>query len=334
MIKRKIICLLGNNGCGQPSICQLINSRNDSNNQPIVAVERSKGLADEYGIDLTIIDQLTLKSPFDEENFNKITLPDQTANCEQIYWIILDCDIDIILQEVQTTSTNNIWQTRKALYYYQQRFRHLSAHFGIPFIDVTRQTLQQIYNKILDVVRKYSNYYRFYRQIGTQILNYDIIQQFDIENKLYQMTDKYDFEKVTNLPEYAHEFNDVDKRKLYIKWYVNNNSFEIDQQKHVLIIGDYEIKITETIFQLINEGESKKIYRDITGNPFTTNLVFIVLKSTIYSHSMQVTGEINHLGMVSTFILLIELASESEIGLSIPKNTSIRVWRRQPSLES
>ena len=106
------------------------------------------------------------------------------------------------------------------------------------------------------------------------------------------------FRDRTDLPEYAHEFNEIiDKRKLFIKWYLNNNLLEIDQDKNVLKIGDYQWTITGTIFRLICEGESKQIYKDISGNPFTKNLVFIVLKSTIYSHSMQITGQIHSLGI-------------------------------------
>jgi broad-specificity NMP kinase len=294
MVKREIICLLGNDGCGKSSLCELINSKNDT----LIAIERSNGLGVEHGIDPSIVDKLTLEYTFDNDNFNKIILPDETVNQEKIYWIILDCQVDIILKRIQSRSKKDIWETRKALDYYQQRFRHLSAHFGIPFIDTTHQTLQQVYNQILDIVRKYSNYYQYYRQIGTQILNYSLIQQYDIENKLYEIINSYDFDKITNLPEYAQEFDNMDKKKLYIRWYLNNNSFEIDQQRNILKIGEYQLTITGTIFRLITEGESKKIYRDISGNPFTKTLVFIILKSTIYSHSMQITGEINNLGSI------------------------------------
>ncbi|CAF1669672.1 unnamed protein product, partial [Didymodactylos carnosus] len=97
----------------------------------------------EYGIDLSIVDKLTLEYTFDEKNFNKITLPDQTVNEEQIYWIMLDCDVDTILKRIQSRPTSDIWETRKALSYFQQRFRNLSAHFGIPYIDTTQRTLEQ-----------------------------------------------------------------------------------------------------------------------------------------------------------------------------------------------
>jgi phosphoribosyl-ATP pyrophosphohydrolase len=50
-----------------------------------------------------------------------------------------------------------------------------------------------------------------------------------------------------------------------------------------------------TFVHLIDEGESKKIYRFITNNPYLQRYTIIVLKSTIYSHSMQATGEIKDL---------------------------------------
>ncbi|CAF1468962.1 unnamed protein product [Rotaria sp. Silwood1] len=298
MVKRNIICLLGNNGCGKSSICEMINSRKEADNSIPIAIERSNELGLKYGIDPTIIDKLTLEYTFDEDNFNKIILPDQTVNQEQIYWIILDCDIDTILKRIQLRPTKSVWETRKALYYCQQRFRHLSAHFGIPFVDTTLKTLEQVYDEILDIVRKYSNFYRYYRQMGTQILDYNQIQECDVENKLYKMINIYDIDKITNLPEYAEELDNVDKRKLYIRWYINNNSLEINPERNILQVGEYELPITGTILRLVTEGESKKVYKDISGNPFTKTLAFIILKSTIYSHSMQVTGEINTLGSI------------------------------------
>src|ERR1019366_1347531 len=100
----------------------------------------------------------------------------------------------------------DIWETRKALSYFQQRFRHLSAHFGLPCIDTTQRTLEQVRDEILNVVMKYPEHYHQYRQLGTQTLNYDSFQQYDVENKLYEMVNTFDFDKVTNLPEYATEF--------------------------------------------------------------------------------------------------------------------------------
>jgi broad-specificity NMP kinase len=294
MTMHDIICLLGNDGCGKSSLCELINSRNDR----IVGIERSNGLGVNYGIDPSIVDKLTLEYLFDHENFNKIILPDQTSNQERIYWILLDCQVDTILKRISSRPKKDIWESRKALHYFQQRFRHLGAHFGIPLIDTTHQTLEQVYNEILNLIQNHSNYYQYYRQIGTQILNYDLIQEYDLENKLSKLMNTNDFDQITNLPEYAHEFVDIHQQPLYIRWYINNHSIEINQEKNILQIGDYQLPITGAIFRLITEGESKKIYRDISGNPLTKNLVFIVLKSTIYSHSMQITGEITNLGSI------------------------------------
>ena len=291
MMKQSIVCLLGNDGCGKSTLSELINARNSN----IVAIERSNGLGAKHGIDPSVVDQLTFEYTFDHENLNKILLPNQTIDEEQIFWIMLDCQVNVILQRIASRSKKDIWETRKALHYYQQRYRHLSAHFGIPLIDTTHRTLEQVYDQISNIVGKYSNYYQYYLQMGTRTLNYDLIQQYDIENQLTKIIDTYDFERVTNLPEYAHEFDQIDQQKLYIRWYINQNSVEIDEENHLLQIGKYQLPITGPILRLITEGESKKVYRDITGNPFTKNMVFIVLKSTIYSHSMQVTGEIDSL---------------------------------------
>lgn len=297
MSKRIFVCLLGNDGCGKTTISQLINYRNENKN--LIAIERSNNLGNQYGIDPRIVDKLTLEYIFDYENFNQVYLEDRTQDDEEIFWIILDCDIETILKRIETRSKTDIWETRKALHYYQQRFRHLSAHFGIPFLDTTNKTIEQVYQEILDIIYKYSNYYRILRQIGTQTLNYDRIQQFDIENKLYSMIETFDFNQITDLPEYSQQFIErIDKKRLFVRWYVNQHAIEIDRNRNCLIIGQYEIEITETILRLVVEGESKKVYRDISGNPLTTDLAFIILKSTIYSHSMQTTGEIQNLGSI------------------------------------
>ncbi|CAF4551778.1 unnamed protein product, partial [Rotaria sp. Silwood2] len=133
----------------------MINLEKDANNSTIVAIERSNRLGVKYGIDPNIVDKLTLEYIFDAEDFNKIILPDQTINQEPIYWIILDCDTDTILKQTQSRPTRDIWEIRNALNYCQQRFRHLSAHFGIPFVDTTQRTLEQVYDEVLDTVRKY-----------------------------------------------------------------------------------------------------------------------------------------------------------------------------------
>ncbi|CAF3121626.1 unnamed protein product [Rotaria sp. Silwood2] len=85
MVKRDIICLLGNCGCGKPSICEMINLAKDANNSTIVTIERSNGLGVKFGIDPNIVDKLTLEYIFNAEDFNKIILPDQTINQEPIY---------------------------------------------------------------------------------------------------------------------------------------------------------------------------------------------------------------------------------------------------------
>jgi hypothetical protein len=57
-------------------------------------------------------------------------------------------------------------------------------------IDTTHQTLEQVYN---------------------EILNYDLIQEYDLENKLSKLINTNDFDQITNLPEYAHEFIDINQ---------------------------------------------------------------------------------------------------------------------------
>lgn len=57
-------------------------------------------------------------------------------------------------------------------------------------------------------------------------------------------------------------------------------------------LKDMTAEYAEDNFELICEGESKKIYQD----PLSNDHVYIVLKDTVYLHSMQSTGEISGLG--------------------------------------
>jgi ABC-type dipeptide/oligopeptide/nickel transport system ATPase component len=296
MRKRDVVCLLGNSGCGKSSVCELFNVENNHPNDIIMTVAGRNRSGIEMNIHSSFIDALTLEYTFDSSNFNQIKLPDETVKGERIYWIILDCAVDTILTRIKMQAEKQIWTTSKALQYLQQRYRYLGAHFGIPIIDTTERSLKEVHNNIIHIVQVNFNYYRYYRQIGSQTLDYDTLQNFNIENILYRLLKTDDMDQITDLPEYAHEFPDVDKQRLYIRWYVNNHSLELNAKRDTLDIGDSILPITGPIFQLITEGESKQVYKDISGNPFTKDLAFIVLKSTIYSHSMQVTGEIKNLG--------------------------------------
>ncbi|CAF1451747.1 unnamed protein product [Adineta ricciae] len=288
-----VICVLGNRGCGKSRVCQWINSQQGNGN--IIAIESGDPSASSYGFDSNLINQLVFEHPFEDEIFKNTILPDRTSANQRIYWIILDCDVDTILKRIPTALKQDVWYTRKALHYYQQRYRQLGAHFGIPFLDITNSAIEEISHEIFSIIRNDSNFYEHYRRIGTQILTYDIIEKHDIENQLHSIIR---LDEIPNLPEYAHEFTNIDQRKLYTKWYVNNQSCEINSERSILRCGEYDLPITGPIFKLTTEGESKKIYKEISGNPLTKNLAFIVLKSTIYSHSKQITGEINSLGSI------------------------------------
>ncbi len=65
----------------------------------------------------------------------------------------------------------------------------------------------------------------------------------------------------------------------------------------------------------MTEGESKKVYKFITDNPYLSSLAIIVLKSTIYSHSMQSSGEIQDLGKIRAIgtSLFLEMMARNNI---------------------
>ena len=60
----------------------------------------------------------------------------------------------------------------------------------------------------------------------------------------------------------------------------------------------YSMKNQSNLCMIVDEGESKKIFKRIHKNHYFDNICLIMLKSTIYSHSKQATGEIESLGAV------------------------------------
>jgi phosphoribosylaminoimidazole-succinocarboxamide synthase len=132
--------------------------------------------------------------------------------------IILTADLDVLKERIKNRGRMiDMFETERALYYYDCRFREIASYYGIPIIDTTKKTPEQIIWEI----RRYNQ---------------------PLSIPLKDMTAEY-------------------------------------CDKH---------------FELIKEGESKKVYAD----PYSDDHCYIVLKDTIYSHSKQSTSEIEGLGAI------------------------------------
>ena len=322
---KAIFAIVGNDGTGKSSVCNLINTRCFN----FCAIERSSMNHAYQEIKPSIVDDLTFKYAFDETR-NETQFIENISGVP-VYWIMLDCSIDKTEQRMKSRSLCDIWETQKSLHYYRNRYLEIAAYFGIPVIDTTNLTLDQVVNSILDVHTK-RHFYLETRELGLKNITYDLIKERDVENIVFASKKEIDSFGIEG-EFYHHIFcNDGDKSipnivwtqvlnrgssdkkdfktKILSRWVCSGNIMlkQIEQSLdcqnnnvmhtiHVERDGMTEAITTHfsTLFHLIDEGESKKIYKLITNNPYLQRYTVIVLKSTIYSHSMQATGEIRDL---------------------------------------
>ena len=155
-------------------------------------------------------------------------LDDLTMTCDYSKWpatlddhekmIILTADMDVLRGRIDTRDRSaDLFETDRALYYYDCRFREIASYYGIPIIDTTGiSTMETVW-----AIRRYD-------------------------------------------------------------------------QPLTIPLRDMDAAYCAANFELLTEGESKKVYAD----PYNSDFCYIVLKNTIYSHSKQSTGEIEGLGAI------------------------------------
>jgi phosphoribosyl-AMP cyclohydrolase/phosphoribosyl-ATP pyrophosphohydrolase/uncharacterized protein related to proFAR isomerase len=246
------------------------------------------------------MDRITL-SPFSED-LDSATY-EVKVNDEDVYYIVLDADVEVLRSRISKRQSTNgafdFWETTKALFYYQQKFRELAAYYGFPIIDTSRLTIDEVIRQVLQMVEVYEAC----RKLAGQKMTFDFINRMDIENKMYaaqSMTNLSPTEEDHNEyaayapPECVAEYH----KRSHIRRLVRQGRIP-DNVLQEIVHGD------RFYLQLITEGESKKIFKIVFPAPeckplqaYFDRFVIIVLKSTIYSHSKQATGKIKGLGKV------------------------------------
>ncbi len=299
-----VIFISGNDGTGKTSVSLKLNNITSK----YLTIERSsvdinsplKNIIDQ-------IDKMTLKYSYDKYNeLPKTVVYDN--NVYPLYWFILDAPVSIIENRIKTRNEKTIWETLKSLEYFRERFRELSAYYGLPLIDTTKYNIEGVANEIIRIIE--SNEYSSIQQICTKDLTHEYIFNHNIENILYKLLDdKYvnafdhnkfmqndglmDNEIVTEVQRSINL-----KRKMICKWLING-TMTLTKNKILFSRDDdsFEI-INNNYFKMITEGESKQVFQVLTTNEYLKNIVIIILKSTIYSHSKQATGHIENLGNI------------------------------------
>ena len=73
------------------------------------------------------------------------------------------------------------------------------------------------------------------------------------------------------------------KKRLFARWLVGGKIEQLSDKEFSVSREDMNITLSgeSTLLHLIKEGESKKIYKFLSKNPYFQGKVLIVLKSTI-----------------------------------------------------
>jgi len=304
----KYVVFIGNDCTGKTSIVNLINSR--SNELNLYAFERSTEPLDTINknikdvINFKSIDNLTLISTVKEEYYKYEFV--ETHLDKEIYYILLDSDVDVLLKRINIRmntdpSSIGIFETKKALEYFKQRYLALAHYHGIPIVTNNGETnLDGLIEEIKEIIN--TNVYGDIKEMSLKKLNrFSILSKcieenfeffnlsLDIDESIIKDTCfKYEFMK--------NVYDGINEQK--------QEEFMIKSKKRTVIdklsIEELRSKICGPVLRLVAEGESKKVYEIISkfNSAKYLNYYVIELKPTIYSHSKQACGEIKDLEKV------------------------------------
>lgn len=296
------VVLHGNDATGKTTLCRALNE----------AGQLSFTRGDEnpaHDVDLDTIDTYTLQLTSDDRQPPKCKYfaPDGTER--HIVRFVLDAEISALRDRISNRPSyeQRDVHSEKALFYRRARFREIAAFFGFPLIrtDVGKSVLETV-AQILDFVKK--------------PLVLTLLKEVSLRNltpeKIYQMANIYQPVEGVN---YRERLDDILQKECH-----ENSLFtakdvldqcEVDDLLECSIVNSYDGKFAppfvpssngitghqylSAAFRLVIEGESKQVYR--LESPLTNYFdghLFVILKPTIYSHSMQATAEISKLSSI------------------------------------
>lgn len=289
-----IVVLCGNDGTGKSTLCELL--REDGHQ----VIERNN-LTDQYQCledSVKFMDKLSL-SPFAQDYDDaKYT---GAHNVDRLLYIILDARVDVLCERIaKRQGAPDHWEHSKALFYYRQKFREMAAYFGFPVVDTSTLTIPQVKEQLVEIITT-PGIVEICKQLAGKNMTFESVNKMDVEamtRTLMEHEDTVTFPDIESpfIPRDAN-FYDEFKKACYIR----------DEAEK--IVSTVQTPADQVCLQLLTEGESKKVYRPRLNSksrlakiPFVRTLlestVIIILKSTIYSHSKQATGEIQGLGKV------------------------------------
>lgn len=240
-----------------------------------------------------------------------------------VAFLVLDCDPSISSKRIKDRGEpRDRWESHKALHYYRQRYRELAAYYGLPLVNSSGSVSESVKEALYALDNREETELYGIRYLTPQdILDNDIEQQlFSESTKPEKVKDYFGIFENTipqflmvalqDIEEYPKDHGSVDDLlpKLCARHMARHGEMEMDEELiQFKYVDDKNDKVhkqyvqrspTKPLFRLVCEGESKKVYLPVTGNRNLQGTCFIILKSTIYSHSMQATGTIKDLAKV------------------------------------
>ncbi|KAE9392057.1 hypothetical protein BT96DRAFT_1023765 [Gymnopus androsaceus JB14] len=294
------VVLHGNDATGKTTLCRAINEAGQ--------LCFTRGDEDPaHDVDLKTIDAYTLQLSSDDRQPPKCKYiaPDGTER--HIVRVFLDAEIPTLQARIASRPSTDKWETEKALFYFRARFREIAAFFGFPLVrtDVGK-TVPETVAQILDFISK---------PLTLTLLKEVSLRKLTPE-KIHAMANIYQPVEGVN---YRERLDDILEKECH-----ENSLFtpkdildqcEVDDLLEYSLVNSYDGKFAPSFvpsldnitgqqylsaaFRLVVEGESKQVYRLETPitNYFDDHL-FVILKPTIYSHSMQATAEISKLSSI------------------------------------
>jgi len=247
-------------------------------NGPIVAIE---GNTESINGSLGANHSRNLFIRYAWEEFKPLTLSHSTEPLEYlddlpVYHVVLRSDISILHDQCK------IWETQESLFYFDRCFRELALQLGLPLLNVSILTLDQVIERLIDLVLYNMHWYHQCRGLRSDRLTKDMLEERDIETYLaHNVSDLVDDQKTVDLileeAEQFDMFKDYSWQRIVARWYLitnlcpdpsNANMIDLTAQVHQLQAAPSTHMDESPFLLMISKENHKKVYQVITTNPY------------------------------------------------------------------